>query len=300
MLTSARNWVKIAMMQNLLLGVISFFVALTTTQVSAENLDWMLVATTNNHTLQIKKSSVTKIQNSLVFDGFTYLDIGTGSRSLDRYIVSCDGNSAAQLSRVHYTSTDFKDRQRWLNERDTTILANTNSLVIDTEFFNEYWFITQSFKLKIQSMCKGRANGLKNVEASIASSSTSDGKVETHVLLLDSLRSSSKYREIWATTYDVDKKPILVKDPATGESTQAFLNDKPQYEKSPVGNANSRTRYRFQCDQKKIASAQSVVYSKSGLVTSSQNLTEAQLNLNLTEVVPMSISEALLEFVCAL
>jgi hypothetical protein len=149
-------------------------------------------------------------------------------------------------------------------------------------------------------MCKGRANGLKNIEASIASSSGSDGKVQTHVLLLDSMRSSPKYREIWTATYDVDKKPILVKDPATGESTQAIFNDKPQYEKSPTGTANSRIRYRFRCEQKEIASVQSVAYSKNGDVTSSQNLTEAQLNLNWTEVVPGSIGVALLEFVCVL
>lgn len=286
------------MIKNLFFWVIPALFTLSISHAHAENPDWVLVATVNTSSLQVKQSSVTKIQNSLVFDGYTTL--GAGIRSLDRYIVSCNGKLVASLSRVPFVSTESKDRLRWLKDRDTTILSSTTSLIIDAELNNEYWFMTQLFKAKIQSWCKGSPKGLKNIEASIASSGKNDVNVETHVLLLDSLRSFPKYREIWTATYAVNEKPILSIDPVTGESTQVWWDDKPQFEKSPIGEANSRTRLRFQCNEKKITLVQSVAYSKSGGVDSSQSLTETQINLNWAEVIPRSTGAALLEFVCTL
>jgi hypothetical protein len=288
------------MIKNLLIRVISVFLFLSPAHAYAEDSDWVLVTDLNGPGFYIKKSSVTKIQNSLVFDAYTINVAGNRYQSLDRYIVSCDGNLAAPLSRVPFVSTESKDRLRWLDKRDTTILASTFSLVIDTEFLNDYWFMTKSFKSKIQTFCKGLPKGLKTIEASIVSSIANDEKRETFVFLLDSMRSLPKYREIWVAAYDVDKKPILFKDPETGGITHVSIDDKFQYESAPVGDANSRARYRFQCNEKKIVIAQSVTYSKSRAVVNSQSLTEAQINLNWTEVIPKSTGETLLEFACAL
>lgn len=268
----------------------------------AQKSEWIVISTFKNSRLEVKNASITKVQNSLVFDGLMKIQLqdGTYAQSIDRYIVSCNGKSVAPLSRVPMASSEAKERIRWLEDRDTTILSNTTSLVVDTAFTDDYWFMTQSFREKIQSWCKTAPKGLKNIEASIASSGMKDAKVETYVLLLDSIKSYTKYREIWTATYEVNKKPVIYTDPATGEKTHIKFEDKPQYERSPVGTANSRGRYRFQCNEKKIALVQSVIYSQTGVVSDSRSLTELEINKEWTEVIPSSIGETLLEFVCVL
>ena len=160
--------------------------------------------------------------------------------------------------------------------------------------------MTKIFKTKIQSWCKDSPKALKNIEASIASGNTNDGKIETNTVLLNTIKGFSKHREIWTASYFVNVIPILYTDPATGEKTQFKLNDKPQFEKSPNGKVNSRIRYRLRCDENKIAMTQSVIYLKNGVVSESQSLTEAQINSNWSDVVPGSTGESILVFVCAL
>ncbi len=274
---------------------------LSTASHAERNPEWELAATITNSQFEIKKSSVTKVLNSLVFDSLTKtsgLD-GQNWRSMDRYIVSCDGKFAAQLSAMSW-NTELKDRNMWFDTRDTSVLAGTQRLVINTEFSNDLWFATSNFRTKIQSWCKGSPQGMKNIEASVASGKKDDGTVQTLVLSLDSLRINQKYREIWSAEYAVISTPIQHTDLTTGNKTQVVLDGKPQYQRSPDGSANSRARTRFQCKEKKMTTAQSVTYNSNGIVIESYAPNETQINQSWVEMVPGSIGEAKFNFVCAL
>jgi hypothetical protein len=290
------------MFRSLFFLIIPLIFTIFINSVHAQKSDWAVFLLHNNSRLEINKSSVTKVQNSIVFDGYTKIQIpdGVAFHSRDRYVASCNGKSFALLGTSQIASAEVEDGV-WLPwVRDTSSLSNITSLVMDAELKNHYWFVNQSLVEKIQAWCKGSPKGLKNIEAAIASSGANDGGLEARVLLLDSIKSNPKYREIWSATYVVDKNPIMTKDDSTGEKIQIRIDDKPQYSYRVTEKSNSRGRFRFQCSERKIVLVQSVEYSKNGAVTDSLSLTEAQVNKNWSEVVPRSIGEAMLEFVCAL
>jgi len=287
-------------------AVLSFLAGLFCTLVSFTTLavdsKWEVVSTSKDSKFEINVAGVTKIQNSLVFDAFTQNEsqmYGT-LRLLDRYIVSCSGIQVAALSALPWGRGSKTERLRWLDERNISILGDTENLVVNTAFANDYWFLTPNFRKRVQALCSSRPKGLKNIEASIASSKEMDGAVTTYVVLLDTLRTSPKYREIWQAVYKVQVTPITYTDPSSGEVKQVELLGKLQSQKSPNGTALSRSRNRYDCINRKSVNAQFVDYSASGQVLESKSPSEAEISRGWSEIVPGSIGESLIDFVCAL
>ncbi len=263
---------------------------------------WETVSTVGNSKFEINVSGATRIQNSLVFDAFTKIESqnGISLRSLDRYIVSCNGVNVAPLSGVPWGRGSKSERIRWLDERNVSILEGTENLVIDTLFTHDYWFSTQPFRKRVQALCSSPRKGLKNIHASVVSGKETDGAITTYVVLLHTLKTTSKYREIWQANYKVQVTPITYTDPSTGELKQVEHLGKLQSQKSPNGNALSRSRNRYDCVNRKSVSAQFVTYSETGQVLESKSPSEVEISKGWIEIVPDSIGEALIDFVCAL
>lgn len=240
----------------------------------------------------VDEDSVSKVANTIFFDGYMnrYPDLPY-MESAARTGIACDG-SVFQVTAAPWevdSPETSSDLARSLDLR-RSIELNSNITKIDRNSR------TSSFRARLATLCKSTKRPEKNLQVVIASSV----KGERTIARLNTFtRPNVNQIEVWTDSTDVQKfQPAVFRD---GEWKPALNTDgSAQYSEELKPSRSSASKFRYDCEQRKQVALTLIRYSPDGSVTTSTSLRPTDIASSWNEVIPETVGEAALEFLCGL
>lgn len=240
----------------------------------------------------VDESTVSKVANTVFFDGYinktpTFPILENAARTG----VTCDG-SAYMVASAPWAA-DAPDQSTDL----TYSLDLRRSIELDRNVIRiERQHQTSTFRTRLAELCRTGKKPSKTLQIVISTSL----KGERTLARLNTLvRLSPRQLELWTDVVGVQKfQPLTYNN---GEWKPALKDDgSPQQSDELKTTRLEAAKVRYDCDQRKYLNLSIIKYATDGSVLSTEQLKSSESARSWIEVIPDTVGEAELDFLCAL